>query len=938
MKNRKIIKCLFSFILIGCLALSYVPSVFYAEPAQESSVVPDDAITISSAEDLLSLAQSCIDDDWSVGKTIALCNDIDMTGVDFKGIPSFGGIFLGQGYTISGLSMEEKASVVGIFRYTQSTAVIEHLNVDAVICPIGTAKMVGGIVGVNAGTVRDCTFSGIVSGKEQIGGIVGFNEVGASVENSTTKGVVYGNHFIGGIVGCNEGVVRHCTSEAEVNTKVEHNTLGMSLDINELTENESIDMATNIGGIAGTSKGIIRACINKGNVGYQKMGHNVGGVVGSQNGYVTDCVNYAKIQGSDGVGGVVGQFRPYITVEYGPGIVESITEELDTAMSSLKDLTSEIEDVERKLGTEVDEMQASIANLQEKANSLKNKINQVRERIDIIEGMMDFENGEFDIELFKSTTEELSEILNGLFSDLSELLDIINILDSMITSMDEVSTMLDDLISQVSSIFNDLKEILEKVEKLPDEMEKTTEDVGIEAEDISRYDEEGDTTGKVVNSANYGEICGESGVGGVAGKCNNEYIMTEEDINTVGEVSEEVTGTLRMVIRNCKNYGIIKGTKDCAGGISGEMVFGAAISCYNIGNMDSLSADYVGGIVGNSHSYITDCYSKSIMAGGNYVGGIAGRGTEVLNSYAFVEIMAGTEFVGAILGSADVLPNKENTKIVNNLYYHVGEDFGGIDGVNYKNATARISFENFIALSGLDDMFKTVSVRFKAEGQDDVVMTINLGDTIPLEKVPVLAVGEGELYEWEYQKPVTYKILGMNETEEKYYMSEARFTNVLFDQTYLADFAPKNMVSEGVDKTEDGKNIILAVGVFDNNTVVTLSDQLQTEPEVCGKEVFENWNVQISNIGVEKLHYRIPEEVDCEQIQLYVKDAEGVWNEREYTIVGTYMVFEFTDGEQGFALCESFDWRTSIVLIAVIVILGVVFTVFIRKKKNNNHK
>ena len=114
-------------------------------------------------------------------------------------------------------------------------------------------------------------------------------------------------------------MIRECLNNAEVNTEVEHNTIGMDLsnmdmdlelsldmDLDSFGVSESMDSACDIGGIAGTSSGVIRSCVNKGNVGYEKMGYNLGGIVGSSNGYIADCVNYAEINGSNGVGGIAG--------------------------------------------------------------------------------------------------------------------------------------------------------------------------------------------------------------------------------------------------------------------------------------------------------------------------------------------------------------------------------------------------------------------------------------------------------------------------------------------------------------------------------------------------------------------------------------------------------------------------------------------------------
>lgn len=907
MKNKNWLKKISVLAITGCMMLSFLPVSVYAEPAddietvQKEVEIPEDAIYISDVKDMMELAEDCIDDDWSIGKTFVLSNDIDMTDAKFYGIPTFGGTFYGQGYTIYGITMEQESSVVGVFRYTQMTAVIDGLNIDATIQPEGTGKMVGGIVGCNAGTIKNCTFTGVVSGKEQVGGIAGFNKAASMIENCTANGIVSGDHYIGGITGENQGVIRQCTNAAEVNTEVQQNSIGMdmNIDINSylssFTSKESTEYATNIGGITGTSTGVIRECVNEGNVGYQKMGYNVGGIAGSQNGYIVDCVNYAKIEGSDGVGGIVGQFKPNIVLEFGPDPMETMENKMNSMMSSMKDMTSGFDELEFSLSDGSFDMEAEMNKISESLETLENSIN--------------LETGEVDSDLLDSVLNDFSNSFDEIYNESIEL-------DSITESLD-ISSKMDNMMAQMEDMMSSMDSM----------------GMEINIEDVSRYDKESNTIGKVAGCINYGEVAGENAVGGIAGNCDSEEMMSEEDYETNGEATMSVEGCIRLVLRECKNYGTVAASKNYAGGIAGQMVQGAILSCYNVGNMDALNADYVGNIAGNCDTYILDCYGKGILAGANYVGGIAGRGVEVFDCYAFVEIAAGTEFVGCILGSTDDLPSSNSSLISGNYYYHVGKDRGGIDGVNYKGSTERISLDDFLLLENLDDMFKGVTVRFVVEGQEDIVKTVNVGESILLDEIPVLTVEEGDMYDWVYEKPVTSETLAMDKEEEIFYISESRLSSILFDQTYVVEFEAKNMVSQGELMTEDHHSIILAVGAFDKNTTVTLSDMLSQESVVNDVEVIENWAVSISNIGVEKLHYRIPEGVDGENMLLFVKDADGNWAEREYMIEGSYIVFTFTDGETGFALAETANVAINVTVVFIVVVVIIILLILLRKRK-----
>ena len=103
-------------------------------------------IEVSTAQDMIELSLNCRLDTWSVGKRIILMNDISLYDTDFVTIPTFGGYFEGQGYSIKGITAGEEVSFVGLFNYTQPTAVIANLNVEGVLQPAGSPMVVGGIV------------------------------------------------------------------------------------------------------------------------------------------------------------------------------------------------------------------------------------------------------------------------------------------------------------------------------------------------------------------------------------------------------------------------------------------------------------------------------------------------------------------------------------------------------------------------------------------------------------------------------------------------------------------------------------------------------------------------------------------------------------------------------------------------------------------------
>lgn len=293
-------------------------------------------VHIRSQSDWEQLIQNCRLDTWSQGKTVVL--DCDLTGIGAASIPTFGGTFDGQGHTIYGLRLSDEGDHQGLFRYVQEGAVIKNLSVSGVVTPDGTCSAVGGIAGVNSGTIMRCSYQGVVAAVNQVGGIAGVNEAAGQIINCTAKGSVTGEHYTGGIVGENYGTVTLCTNWAQVNTQQTDSSTELSeLDLERLNSTENIPARMDTGGIAGYSKGILQSCTNRGLVGYPHIGYNVGGIVGRQSGYVDGCVNHGTVQGRKEVGGIVGQIEPYTLLKFQEDTLHSLLDELEVLNGLLVD-------------------------------------------------------------------------------------------------------------------------------------------------------------------------------------------------------------------------------------------------------------------------------------------------------------------------------------------------------------------------------------------------------------------------------------------------------------------------------------------------------------------------------------------------------------------------------------------------------------------------
>ena len=279
-KQKKLYKNIISFILSIMILASNINLSFAGSTT----------IYIDSTNDFIEFSEKASLDTYFKGKTVILRSDIDLSGIDSVSVPTFAGVFDGQGNTISGISISQNGSVKGLFRYLQEEGVIRDLNISGNVTPSGSQNVVGGLVGNNKGTIENCNFVGDVEGDNNIGGLVGINEVTGTITNCSSEGSVMGNHFTGGIVGQNLGTIFKSTNHSQVNISISEPTRNIK-DINwsQINSTENIKAHTDTGGIAGFSTGFIQDSVNRGPIGYKDMGYNVGGIVGRQSGYLSNC-------------------------------------------------------------------------------------------------------------------------------------------------------------------------------------------------------------------------------------------------------------------------------------------------------------------------------------------------------------------------------------------------------------------------------------------------------------------------------------------------------------------------------------------------------------------------------------------------------------------------------------------------------------------------
>lgn len=875
-------KRFYSTILCLCLLLSLALPV-RAEETDAKIQVQAAELRISTPEEFLAFAESCRLDSFSRNLTVILEADIDLTGYAFTGIPIFSGTFEGCGHRITGLNLCHEGSVQGLFRYLTATALVQDLTLSGTVQPGGSKGQIGAIAGRNAGRIRNCSFTGTLSGSDYVGGIAGVNTVTGIIESCHAAGDIHGDHFVGGIAGENLGVIRSCSNRAAINTSPQQNSIEISdITLDTLTNTEDVNTVTDIGGITGISSGVIRSCRNLADVGYLHMGYNIGGIAGTQTGYITDCENRGAVQGRKEVGGIVGQMEPASIIEYTEDTLQILQGQLDT-MSSLVNQAS-------------GNAQANAGSISSQIGILQDQAETARDAVDTL--FPDADNpGIPDPDTVLAAQNTLSAALDAMPGTLSS-----------IASATQ---------NTLYSLNRDLNAISGQISAMSQTLNNASENLGGTVTDISDNDTPELLTGKVQSCINTGNVSADLNAGGIAGAMALENDLDIlEDWQRSGEESLNFHSQVRAVILSCRNRGTVTVKKQNAGGITGWQSLGLVKDCTNTGTLAGTDASYVGGISGLSTGYLRSNSAKCEIAGKTHVGGIAGSGTVVTDSLSQVILLGAKEKQGAILGYAEDPQTDVEQPISDNYYFSVAGDPGAIDGISYTGLAVPLEMDDFMHRENLPDIFKTVTVRFLFEDGTEESVTLRPGSSLPHRRIPVIPEKEGFASTWE----------GLDENA---------LENVLFDKTFHILHTPYLATVQSRQARENGLPLVLAEGSFTGEAEISLESSVEA-PGLTGKDtLLECWNIRVPE-GASAIRFRLPTGVAAGSVRLMTCSG-GTWEETAFQPDGSYLVFSAGSGNIQLALIQVHSsvavWLIATIGIAAFLAASLIFLKHTGKKK-----
>ncbi len=483
--------------------------------AEESTTQTYERVDIYTVEDLQKFSGQCHVDTWSADKEVHLMADLNLDGVELEPISVFNGFFYGESHTISGFTYEGAGYVTGLFRYIGHAGEIRDLRLEAEIRSNDEKECVGGLVGVNYGTIRNCTFAGTVDGKNITGGIVGINESTGLISDSMVVGRITGYYATGGVAGKNHGMIMSTINQAGINDDTEwveqDDEMGLAWlrSVDDTNSNVQIHSGVDTGGIAGCSDGYIGLCTNAGRVGYEHTGYNVGGIAGRQAGMVDQCTNNGTVNGRKDVGGIVGQMEPFIELneaeslrsevnrlhdliqktirdmQSGKNVVKADTDKLldyskqtlDTGKSmadQMSDFADSNMDAADKVSQRVNQVMNMVPNVLNQSDAMRNRLNDLNNNVkkaiqDLnVENRVDSSQTQSIKDQLEADNNKLQDSLDALDKYVKDIQDILNSDDPDYKKQQDIEAIIkgDDFQNALTQVSTDLYAVLQDVNDL----------------------------------------------------------------------------------------------------------------------------------------------------------------------------------------------------------------------------------------------------------------------------------------------------------------------------------------------------------------------------------------------------------------------------------------------------------------------------------------
>ncbi|KPK76211.1 MAG: hypothetical protein AMJ79_07525 [Phycisphaerae bacterium SM23_30] len=252
-----------------------------------------------------------------------LACDIDLKGIDFKGIGSlyrsFEGGFDGDNHVIANMSITSdrfsfpSSEVLHIGFFPQIAVGSEVCNLGLVDIYIENAQYGGGLAGMMTNAnIRNCYTTGQVKGKDYLGGLIGLTFQGI-IEHCHCRVDLEANFYVGGLVGRNSfGLlkVKNCYADGTVQGASSLGGLIGYMNFGEIHESFALGNVvgtySTVGGLIGNVEySLISNCYARG---YVTADNQAGGLIGTTlNSDINYCYATGLVLAETNKGGLIGK-------------------------------------------------------------------------------------------------------------------------------------------------------------------------------------------------------------------------------------------------------------------------------------------------------------------------------------------------------------------------------------------------------------------------------------------------------------------------------------------------------------------------------------------------------------------------------------------------------------------------------------------------------
>lgn len=619
---------------------------------------------------------------------------------------------------------------------------------------------IGGIAGSSSGTVDSCTNRGVVGYPHmgyKVGGIVGYHQ--GHLTGCHNYGNVSGRKDVGGIVGQLEP---HVTvvyeQDAADRLRGQGDDLELLLDdLSDLTDSASDTSSDNMDAV-GDAFDDFSDTITAHKDYYKGKGEdfrdglrwrmdNIENTIDDM-GFDTGVNDFRRPLRN--IKSYIGQLddllgRPGGAVEQpiqrpslgycngGSRPDRDIGGQVDGIVNQVTGTVKSIGDICDNIVVEVERLEGAFGNLGDDVSDFSDDLDRLDRQLGRLKDYV------------RSYSDDLGDDLDRTDEDLTRKKDALS--DQIERLNDDMKDSREQIREQLDRVSNQLRRMSDTTadgfDSLKDKLDFDPEEDDW-YEDISDTDALDPARGTLFRSVNKGEVVSDSNGGGIAGSMALDRDPESDfSIDDIGEKSMRYDHYARATVLGCENAGAVTVKNSYAGGIVGRSSVGAIIRCANYGAVESTDGDYAGGIAGRSGYLVRGCYALSEITGNRYAGGITGYGMDARDNCSMVSIYSESgEKNGSIMGDAD-----EGAVIHQNFFVDAG--IAAVDNLTYESAARVITYENLLEMDDTPAGFRTFTVRFVAGGNLVRQITCSYGQNLLPTDIPPVPDQNGKVGVWQ---------------------------------------------------------------------------------------------------------------------------------------------------------------------------------------------